>query len=440
MRRTARCSAAAGSTAPFTAQPGPSCWKNVGPWADAIPGGPRSPAAMRYRPSTSFTRSGRCGTAAVPVRKTCWHLATVARSPSRISMSLRRSPFRRSRPAFIASRPILRRASRPAPWCRRFPPCRRRSSAWYFAASPGPRPNITSRRSASLGWGESISALRLGVEPGDPAFEAGLRGRIALEHDRIVPRYDVPRRDRKLAKPTIALKRLGDIVNGRKNPAAIEVRVEVRGVSREHDGAEPCVDPNALQAFGVAADVVHAHTGGDQVVAVVKLDPARKHLAHHCNHVVGLERVSDRVVAHRASGCVFHFAVLQVIARARKQVVVAAVIVVQMADDDGLDVGGIDADRSKTFHNRLHGPAAATRADGLVEPSIDQYSARLADDRPDEIVERHVDVVGIATEKVLRGFARMVTVANGVDFVSVAHATLPALRRRHGARAVARSS
>ncbi len=37
--------------------------------------------------------------------------------------------------------------------------------------------------------------------------------------------------------------------------------------------------------------------------------------------------------------------------------------------------------------------AATPRADRFVKPGVDNDGAPVADDRPDEIIERHVDVV-----------------------------------------------
>ncbi len=113
------------------------------------------------------------------------------------------------------------------------------------------------------------------------------------------------------------------------------MRVEVRGVGRQHDRAAPGLHAHALQALGVAADMMDGDSRHDLVLAVVEGDAAGKDLAHHRDHVVDLERQAQRRVAHAAPGGVGHLAILQVIARAGKQIVVADVIVVHVADDDG---------------------------------------------------------------------------------------------------------
>src|SRR5262245_37087720 len=109
-----------------------------------------------------------------------------------------------------------------------------------------------------------------------------------------------------------------------------------------------------------------------------------------------------------------------------------------MADDDGLDRGRVDADCREPLRDRLYGLTPAPGADRLVEAGVDQDGAARADDRPYEIIERHLDIVRIAAQKILRGLARMMAVADGVDFVGLAHAIWPAPRRRYDARAAAR--
>src|SRR5262245_13151323 len=208
------------------------------------------------------------------------------------------------------------------------------------------------------------------------------------------------------------------------------MRVEVRGIRREHDVAAPRLHPHALQSLGVAADMVDGDAGHDLVLAVVEGDAAGEDLAHHCHHVIGLERHPQRCVAHAASGGVGHLAILQVIARARKQVVVADVIVMHMADDHGLDRGGIDADRLQSVADRLDQLALALLAHRGVEAGVEDDSLRRPDDRPDIEIERLQHVVGIAADEVLRRLAIVVSVADRIDLVDVVgHGFLP--RARH---------
>ena len=102
--------------------------------------------------STSSMRSVQSGTAAARARTSCWPPAIARPSTLRPRMGLRRLRFRRSRPAFTGSRPIVRRGplwhrrrgdDRVAPrhrarcflllcGCRRGPSCQglRRRSVW----------------------------------------------------------------------------------------------------------------------------------------------------------------------------------------------------------------------------------------------------------------------------------------------------------------------
>ena len=115
MRRTEPCSAAAGSTARSIARRARSCARNAKSSAAARPGRPRSRAAIGCRPNISSTPSDRCGGEATPARTSCSPPATAPRLilPPRIASH--RSRFRRSQPAFMASRRIALRAS---PWAR----------------------------------------------------------------------------------------------------------------------------------------------------------------------------------------------------------------------------------------------------------------------------------------------------------------------------------
>src|SRR5690606_754946 len=137
------------------------------------------------------------------------------------------------------------------------------------------------------------------------------------------------------------------------------------------------------------------------VVPVVKDDPVGEHLPHHRDHVVYLERHADLRVAHAASRGVGHLGILQVIARAGKQVVVPAVVVVEVRDDHVFDRVGTYAERIQSFGDRLDDGAATGGGHRLVEPGVHEEGPARAHDRPDEVVERLQDVVRVAVEEVL---------------------------------------
>ena len=109
--------------------------------------------------------------------------------------------------------------------------------------------------------------------------------------------------------------------------------------------------------------------------------------------------------------------------RLRKQIVIAAMVVMQMADDDVLDAFRRDAERGKAVAHRLDHLALALLAHRLVEAGIDDDGAGRTDDRPDEKVERLQHVVRIAVDEIHRRTARMMAVLDRVNLVDVlAHA------------------
>src|SRR5262249_11890689 len=139
----------------------------------------------------------------------------------------------------------------------------------------------------------------------------------------------------------------------------------------------------------------------------------------HGDDVLDFERQPRLLMAHAPPGGVGHLAILQVIAGARKQIVVAAMVVVHVADDDGLDALRGNAKRKQAVAYRLDDLALAAPAHPLVEARIDDDRAGRTDDRPYEVVERLQHVVRIAADEILRRTARMLAVADGVDLVDV---------------------
>ena len=148
-------------------------------------------------------------------------------------------------------------------------------------------------------------------------------------------------------------------------------------------------------------------------------DSAGKELAHHRDHIFDLERESQRPVAHRAAGRVTHLVVLQVIACARKQVVIADMIVMHVADDDGLDGTGLDAERAQSVADRLDHLALALLSHRGVEAGIDNDGPRRSYDRPHVVVERLQHVMRIAEDEVFRSFALVVRIPDRIDLVLV---------------------
>ena len=103
-------------------------------------------------------------------------------------------------------------------------------------------------------------------------------------------------------------------------------------------------------------------------------------------------------MAHVAAGGIGHLAVLEVEGRARKDLEVADVVVVQMGDDHVLDLAGIDPDRREAGLGIAQDRALAPRADRLAEAGVDHEGALGGLRHPDEIVERPRAVVDVVAE------------------------------------------
>src|SRR5215831_14596537 len=161
-------------------------------------------------------------------------------------------------------------------------------------------------------WVSAWLALGLHIETHHPAFEAGLGRWVAREHERIVAGHHVVGRAGELFERRVAFDHFGHVVGDGKYAAGVYVRVEMGGIRRQHDLAAPGLHAHALQALGVAADMVDGDPRHDLVLAVMEVDAAGKDLAHHRDHVVDLERHAQRRVAHAAPRGIGHLAVLQV--------------------------------------------------------------------------------------------------------------------------------
>ena len=104
----------------------------------------------------------------------------------------------------------------------------------------------------------------------------------------------------------------------------------------------------------------------------------------------------------------------------REQVAVAGMVVMHVADDYVADGRRIDPDREQPVAWRSQEFPLALFRHCLVEAGIEDQGAVLADDRPDEIIERHRAVVmRVRREKTLAREAVVVGIAHGIDFVGV---------------------
>jgi hypothetical protein len=125
----------------------------------------------------------------------------------------------------------------------------------------------------------------------------------------------------------------------------------------------------------VPANVVQRDAGHERFIAIVKGDAAIEHLSDQRDHIVHLERDALVRMAHAAPGTVRHLAILKVVPRPRKQVVVAGMVVMEVADDDVGDLFGIDVDRSQSFGNRFDDGATALGRHRMVEAGVHDKGA-----------------------------------------------------------------
>ena len=125
-------------------------------------------------------------------------------------------------------------------------------------------------------------------------------------------------------------------------------------------------------------------------------------------------------MAHAAPGAERHFAVLNVERRVREQIVVAGMVVMHVADDDILDPVRIDADRLEAVARRKQEIATALFRHRRVEAGVEDQRAALADNGPDEIIERHRPVMRVTAIEIVPRRALVVRIAHGIDLVGVA--------------------
>src|SRR6266511_5331529 len=178
----------------------------------------------------------------------------------------------------------------------------------------------------------------------------------------------------------------------------------------------------------MAADLVHADSRRDLVYAIVECHAPGEHFAYHGNHVIRLERQPMLGVAHAASGGVGHLAILQMIPRAREQVVIARMVVMQVGDDDVVNLVRRNVDRLQALGYRLGDLALALLPHCVIEASIDNRCALLSHNSPDKKIERLRSIVGITSDEVLRGATVMVPILDGINFVLAHQPALCCLR------------
>jgi hypothetical protein len=85
-----------------------------------------------------------------------------------------------------------------------------------------------------------------------------------------------------------------------------------------------------------------------------------------------------------------------------KQIVVAGMVVMEMADDDVLDGLRCNADGLQPFADRLEQRSPALFGDVRIKAGVDEESAGPPNDRPHEIIERLQDIVRVADDEIVR--------------------------------------
>jgi hypothetical protein len=149
-------------------------------------------------------------------------------------------------------------------------------------------------------------------------------------------------------------------------------------------------------------DMVDGNARRDLVDATVERHATGKHLAHHGDDIVDLERFTQVWVAHAAPGDVFHFKSLQMVAGLRAKIVVSGMVIMQMAHDHVADLVGSDVDGLESPGDRIEHLALALLSRRRIETGIDDEGAPRSNDGPDEIVKRLEQVVGVAAYKIVR--------------------------------------
>jgi hypothetical protein len=184
--------------------------------------------------------------------------------------------------------------------------------------------------------------------------------------------------------------------------------------------ATPGFDAYALQTLRMTADVVQCQARHQLLIAIVKGDAAIEHLSNHSHHIVCFEGNPLMSVTHASSSAIGHLEILKVIFRPWKQVVVAAVVVVQVADDDVLHLLGIHANRGQALGDRLDDDATALGRHRMVEAGVHDERAVRAADYPDEIGQRLEEVVRIAADVVLVRLPIVMAIPDGEHLVEIA--------------------
>ena len=223
--------------------------------------------------------------------------------------------------------------------------------------------------------------LRVAIEA-NHATHRGRNGGILFEYERIVARDNHVLGAGKRFDFIESFHRGEDVMHGRKRRAPFHVGVQVCDVRREYEITTPRENAYGLNPLRVPSDVVKCDARSHCVGAMLKANTPSENAAHHLYDIFFLERMPQRVMTHRATGAVRHFAVLHVKARLREQVMIPAMIVMKMRENNIFDLGVIDTDGAQSVVRLQQKFAAALASCLFVKSGIDDERTPVALDRP----------------------------------------------------------
>src|SRR5215831_1376914 len=146
--------------------------------------------------------------------------------------------------------------------------------------------------------------------------------------------YDMLTRTRQFVSSVIAFQDFTDVVCDRIWNAALHIRIEMRRIGCEDYDSAACVHSHDLHSHRVAAHMMDTKPRCNLFLAVMKNNAAGKQPADHRSNVFRVKRPAHERVRHMTACAELNLPILQVVSRGREEVVVAAVIVVHMRDDD----------------------------------------------------------------------------------------------------------
>ena len=227
-------------------------------------------------------------------------------------------------------------------------------------------------------------------------------------------------RTRQHVNPAISFQHFSQVISDRIRQSPLDIGVVVRRIGGQHHGAPACIQPHHLQSHGVPAEMVHAESRGEFLVAIVKHNPSAVETPHHGNHVVFLEWKSHERMSHVTAGGELHFAILHVVPGRGKHRMVSAVVVVHVRDDDVFNLRCIDSDLLQAFGGAVQQFTPAFLRRHFVEPGIDNERPRVGNRRPDEVVHRHGRfIMWIAAHEVFARGAHVLRVTDRINFPNV---------------------